>query len=99
MSLELETIYEKSSSIVSRNIAEETVLVPIRQTLGEEPCIFTLNEAGSRIWELIDGNRSARDIHATVVSEFEVDPFLAEKDLVGLLLQLKEIGVIRLRER
>ena len=93
--LDLETIYEKSSNIVSRKIAEETVLVPIRQTLGEEPSIFTLNEVGARIWDLIDGNRSVRGIYETVVSEFDVDPSLAEKDLFGLLAQLKEIGTIR----
>ncbi|MBI4436446.1 MAG: PqqD family protein [Candidatus Omnitrophica bacterium] len=91
----LETSYEKSPNIVSRKIAEETVLVPIRQTLGEEPAIFTLNEVGARIWELIDGKKSVREVCETVISEFEIDPHVAEKDLLGLLAQFKETGIIR----
>ena len=90
-----ETAYEKSPNIVSRKIAEETVLVPIRQTLGEDPSIFTLNEVGARIWDLIDGNRSIQDICEAVVAEFEVDPSLAQKDVLGLLGQLQESGIIR----
>ena len=93
--LDLETLYEKSPNIVSRKIAEETVLVPVRQSLGEEPAIFTLNEVGARIWELIDGARSVREICQAVVSEFDVDSSLAEEDLLRLLSQLKEIGIIR----
>jgi len=91
----LETTYEKSPNIGSRKIAEETVLVPIRQTLGEEPSIFTLNAIGARIWELIDGRKSIRDICDAIASEFEVDPALAQEDLVGLLAQFKETGIIR----
>ena len=91
----LEIVYTKSPSIVSRKIAEEAVLVPIRQTLGEDPSIFTLNEVGAKIWDLIDGTRSAREICETVVSEFEVDPSLAGEDLLKLLSQLKEVGIIR----
>ncbi len=93
--MEAEATYEKSLNIVSRKIAEETVLVPIRQTLGEEPSIFTLNEVGARIWGLIDGTRSVREICDTIASEFDVNPSLAEQDLFKLLSQLREIGIIR----
>ena len=94
----LETSYKKSANIVSRKIAEETVLVPIRQTLGEEPSIYTLNEVGARIWELIDGSLSICKIRDRVASEFDVDPEVVEKDLLGLLSQLKEIGLVQEEE-
>ena len=93
--LGLEIVYTKSPSIVSRKIAEEAVLVPIRQTLGEDPSIFTLNEVGAKIWDLIDGTRSAREICETVSAEFDVDPSVAQQDLLKLLAQLKEIRIIR----
>ena len=48
-------IVQKDSSIVSRRIADEVILVPIRKKLGEVECLYTLNEAGARIWKLIDG--------------------------------------------
>ena len=47
-----EARYQKDASIVSREIAGEVILVPIRQNMGDMESIFTLNETASRIWEL-----------------------------------------------
>ena len=43
---------------MARQIAGEYILVPIRQSAGEVESIYTLNEVGTRIWELLDGQRS-----------------------------------------
>ena len=53
----LNTVYKKSDSIVSRRIADEFILVSIRQNVGDLESIYTLNETAARIWELIDGKR------------------------------------------
>ncbi len=90
-----ESSYAKSPNIVSRKVAEETVLVPVQQPLGEEACIFTLSEVGARVWELLDGKKSVREIRNAILSEFDVKPEVAEKDLSGLLAQLKRVGAVR----
>lgn len=90
----LEKIYKKSDSIVSRKIADEFILVPIRQNVGDLESISTLNEVAARIWELIDGKMKAREIKDKIVEEFEVTPQQAEKDLIEYLHQLKEIEAI-----
>jgi predicted RNase H-related nuclease YkuK (DUF458 family) len=90
----LEKIYSKSDSIVFRKIADEFILVPIRQNVGDLESIYTLNETGARIWELIDGKNKVNEIKEKIVEEFEVTPEEAEKDIVEHLMQLEEIKAI-----
>ncbi len=90
----LDKVYKKSDSIVFRKIADEFILVPIRQNVGDLESISTLNEVAARIWELIDGKMKVREIKDKIVEEFEVTPQQAEKDLIEYLQQLKEIEAI-----
>jgi len=91
----LDKVYKKSDSIVFRKIADEFILVPIRQNAGNLESIHTLNEVAARIWELIDGKKKVREIKDKIVEEFEVTPEEAEKDLIEHLLQLEGIeGII-----
>ena len=90
----LNTVYKKSDSIVSRKIADEFILVPIRQNVGDLESIYTLNETAARIWELIDGKIKVREIKETLIEEFEVTPEEVEKDIVEHLMQLEEIKAI-----
>lgn len=90
----LDKVYKKSDSVVSRKIADEFILVPIRQNVGDLGSIYTLNEVAARIWELIDGKTKVREIKDTVVGEFEVTPEEAEKDILEHLQQLEKIKAI-----
>ena len=90
----LDKVYSKSDSIVSRKIADEFILVPIRQNVGDMESIYTLNETGARIWELIDGKIKVREIKEKLIEEFEVAPEEVEKDIVEHLMQLEEIKAI-----
>jgi hypothetical protein len=90
----LDKVYSKSDSIVFRKIADEFILVPIRQNVGDLESIYTLNETGARIWELIDGKIKVEEIKEKIVEEFEVTPEEVEKDIVEHLMQLEEIKAI-----
>jgi hypothetical protein len=90
----LDKVYSKNDSIVSRKIADEFILVPIRQNVGDLESIYTLNETATRIWELIDGKIKVEEIKEKLIEEFEVTPEQVEKDLIGHLRQLEEIKAI-----
>lgn len=90
----LDKVYNKSDSIVSRKIADEFILVPIRQNVGDLESIYTLNETGARIWELIDGKIKVEEIKEKLIEEFEVTPEEVEKDIIEHLMQLEEIKAI-----
>jgi len=90
----LDKVYKKSDSIVSRKIADEFILVPIRKDVGDLRSIYTLNEVAARIWELIDGKKKVKEIKDKIIEEFEVLPDKAEKDLLEHLQQLEKIKAI-----
>lgn len=91
----LDKVYRKSDSIVSRKIADEYILVPIRRNVGDLESIYTLNDVAAYIWELIDGKRNILEIREKIVEEFDVTPEEAEKDLLEHLQQLVKIKAIK----
>ena len=84
----------RHGNYVTREIAGETVVVPIRSGVGDLDSIFTLNEVGATIWRLIDGTRTADDIALAVVEAFEVEPEQARRDVEEFLASLTEAGMI-----
>ena len=91
----LERCYEKDPNMVSRLIDDEFILVPIRQNVADLQSIYTLDEVGARIWELIDGQRRVREIRDAIVEEYEVSTDVAEADLVEFIQQLEAMGGVR----
>ena len=59
--------------------------------------VTVLNEVGTRIWELSDGNHSVEEIIQAIMAEYEVTPEAAEQDAEDFLNQLVEIQAIVLR--
>jgi len=64
--------------------------------VGDLNSIYTLNEVGTKIWELIDGKNSVSKIVEAVHNAYEVTPEEAEKDTIDFLNTLKISGLIRL---
>jgi len=92
-------LYLRSDSVVSRVIAGETLIVPVRKGLGDLASIYSLNEVGSVIWEALQQRRNRDEIVELVKQEFEddgdqiqndVETFLAEMQSAGLVLLLSE---------
>ncbi len=96
MSVSINTILKKSENIVFRKIEDEYILVPIRSNAAELDYIFTLDEVGARIWELIDGVRTVDDIRNVICGEYDVSPEIALSDLNRLLLEFSELSIVTL---
>ena len=86
--------FARDEAIVARRIGDEFILVPIRQQAGDLNSIYTLNEVGACVWELLDGQTPLREIRDAIVQEFEVDPADAEADLLAFVQQLARVGAI-----
>lgn len=92
---DLDRSFAKDPRIVSRQIDTETILVPIRNDVGDLESIYTLNEVGARIWDLLDGTRTLGDIVDLITAEFEVNRQEATVDLIEFVEKLKKInGVV-----
>ena len=86
--------YKKDDSMVGRKVANEFILVPIKQNVADLQYMYSLNEVGGRIWELLDDFTSVEKIVSTLVQEYEVEAPQAEADVLEFLAQMKEIGAI-----
>ena len=91
---DLQKAYGKNENFVYRRIGDETVLVPIKDNVGDMGSIYNLNEVGAFVWEKIDGRRRLTDIKEMMIAEYDVGSAQAEKDLLELIGQLEEIGSI-----
>ena len=88
----------KGKDLVTRDVAGETIIVPIKSNVGDLNSIFTLNEIGTMIWELIDGKRSTGEIAEAICKTYEVKPEIAEKDTLEFLNTLQEAGLARISD-
>ncbi|MBU0605107.1 MAG: PqqD family protein [Candidatus Omnitrophica bacterium] len=91
----MDKVYSKNPDVVFRKIADECILVPIKNRVGDMECIYTLSEVAARIWELIDGRKSSSEINRDILNEYDVSPENAERDLRELFMQLEDAGSIR----
>ena len=86
--------FRQDPSIVSRDIAGEMILVPIRQSVGNLESVYTLNETASFVWERLDGQRTLAEIKQELLERFEVGEEEAEQDLLELVAQLESVGAV-----
>jgi hypothetical protein len=94
--MDISTAYfVKKDDCVAREIAGETVIVPIKSQVGDLNSIYTLNELGTMIWKLIDGQTGISQIMEAVCREYEVTPDEAQKDIFAFLTDLKGAGLIQ----
>lgn len=87
-------VFRRSEALVTREIAGETLLVPMRGKLAKLQRIFALNPVGAFIWQQLDGERDLAAIHEAVVEHFEVSTQEAREDLVEYVTVLREAELI-----
>jgi hypothetical protein len=80
-----ETVVRIRNDVVFRELEGEMVLLNLATGV-----YFGLDAVGTRIWGLIDGQRSAADIVATLTAEYEVDADTCGADLARFLETLRD---------
>jgi Coenzyme PQQ synthesis protein D (PqqD) len=88
--------FQRGRNVVSRIVADEAMVVPIRG--GAEPggSVYTFNDSGTAIWALIEAGRSASEVAAHLQSEYEISAEQAATDTREFLAELAEEGLIEL---
>jgi len=76
-------IWQKNAALAWREIDNETVIISPGESVMHE-----LNDTGSLIWRSIDGQRSAEELAALLVEEYDVTKEVALTDTLALLEEL-----------
>jgi hypothetical protein len=94
-----EQIFRRSRSVVSRVVAGETLIVPVRGKVGDLASIYSFNGTGSLIWQLLDAPRSLTELIDAVEQVYEVGQEQAQKDVAQFLNDMLSVGLVELCPR
>jgi len=78
-------LFVRTRSVVSRTVAGETLIVPIRGKVGDLASIYSFNEVGSLIWNLLQTPRQLSELVSAVEKTYDVRMERAEQDVVQFL--------------
>jgi len=80
--------------MIKREIAGDTILVPVGKAVYDANGLFVLNELGAFIWDLLPQSETAEDICRAVLAEYEVEEEVAARDIGEFLDKLRAMGII-----
>lgn len=80
--------------LIKRDIAGDTVLVPVGKTVYDANGLFVLNELGSFIWDILPGAADEEAIVSAVLAEYDVDEDTARRDIAEFMGRLREMDMI-----
>jgi hypothetical protein len=91
--------FVKRGEFVTRSIAGEMILVPIRTQVADLDSIYNLGPVSMLIWNLLDGKTSAGQITQAVCAEFDVSEEQALPDTLEFLTALEAAGIAGVSEQ
>jgi hypothetical protein len=79
-----------SASAISTEVDGELIALDVNRGV-----CYGLNRIGTRIWQLLDTPRSARQISEVLVEEFDVSPEVCTEETLNLLRDLAAAELVR----
>ena len=80
--------------LIKREIAGDTILVPVGKTVLDSNGLFVLNELGAFIWDILPAVETEEAICRAILAEYEVSPEEAAKDVADFLENLRQMEII-----
>jgi hypothetical protein len=89
-----QTVLSRDPDVVTREIAGETMLVPVTGKLAQLQQVFVLEGVGAHIWSQLNGDRSLQEVLDSILDEYEVSLEVARADMLELIDELLEAGLV-----
>ncbi len=80
--------------LIKRDIAGDTILVPVGKTVYESNGLFVLNELGAFLWDRLADAEDEKALLDAVLVEYDVSPEVAQADIREFLGKLKTLGIL-----
>lgn len=81
-----------ADSVFSQEVDNEIVLL---DTESEE--YFGLDETAAVIWQHLADNESLRDVHASMLAIYDVEPEQLAKDITSFIQKLVDAGLVQVQ--
>jgi len=90
----LDKFVVSSNKLIWRILDDEAIL------LSEDGTnLHMLNDVGTFIWKIADGNLTINDIIARLCDEFDVEEDIAKSDALEFIQKLVDKGIFQIRDR
>jgi hypothetical protein len=93
-----ERLLIRSRSVVSRVVADETLIVPVRGKAGDLASIYSFNGTGTLIWRMLEEPRGLSELIGAVARECAVGPEQTQKDVLRFVDDLLSVGLAEVCE-
>ena len=79
---------------VKRDIAGDTILVPIGKTVYDSNGLFVLNELAAFLWDRLSAAQTEADLLRDVLDTYEVTEEVALQDIREFVDKLREMEIL-----
>lgn len=91
----LQTVCVPSEDIVAREIEGEIIIVPLVAGIGNaDDELYTLNETGRAIWQMLDGQRTLGEVATALTQAFAAGQSELEGDVLGFAAEMVRRGIL-----
>jgi hypothetical protein len=94
-----EQLFVRSQAVVSRRVAGETLVVPVRGKVGDLASIYSFNQTGSLIWQSLESPRGFAELVGIVEQEYAVLHDQARCDVKQFLHDMLSADLVQVRQR
>ena len=84
----------QSTSVVSREIAGETIVVPICRGVGDMDFVYTFNALGTQLWKLLAEGHTESQLVKWVTEQYAVGESQALEDVRSFLADLRAVELV-----
>jgi hypothetical protein len=82
-------VFAHSNDVVAREIDGMLIIVPLTAGVGDmEDDLFSMNETGTTIWNMLDGKKTIKEIIAGLKEEFIAEQGEITRDVTGIVEEL-----------
>ena len=83
-----------TSEVVLREIAGESLLIPVGQTALKIHGMITLSESGLLLWKRLQTECTEDELVEALLTEYQVDRETAVADVKAFIRQMQEVGIL-----
>jgi hypothetical protein len=89
----LDSLVQPADNVISQRMDDAVVLLHV--TNGQ---YYTLDDVGSRIWTLCDGNHTVAEMVTAICDEYEASTTTVTSDVLDFLSDLERDGLVTTRD-
>ena len=81
--------------VVTRCVAGETLVLPVRGDIGDLACFYSLNGTGTAIWEALEKPKSFKDLCEVIDGKYEIGRKKTEEDVALFVRDICSLGLAK----